>query len=94
MNPITKKNSTLNQLRSFDKERQIEKITAEQKNELVQKGLKLFEAEARAGGADKVIINGIDIIETRLINSQAAQRLGYAFEQTSKNSIQLVKSLK
>ncbi|WP_460911768.1 hypothetical protein [Spirosoma areae] len=60
----------------------------------IPKLLKAFEMEARLGGANKIILSGIDIVETRLINSQAAQRLGYTFQQTSNNSIQLTKILK
>lgn len=60
----------------------------------IPKLLKVFESQARAGGANKIVLNGIDIVETRLINAQAAQRLGYTFEQTSTNSIRLTKILK
>ncbi|HAR72106.1 MAG TPA: hypothetical protein DCR77_01665 [Flavobacteriaceae bacterium] len=56
--------------------------------------IKVFEAEARAGGVNNVVINGIDIVETRLINEGGARLLGYTFKQTSANSIQLTKILK
>ena len=56
--------------------------------------MKVFEAEARAAGVNKVVINGIDIVETRLINEGGARLLGYTFKQTSVNSIQLTKILK
>lgn len=56
--------------------------------------IKVFDAEARAGGVNKVVINGIDIVETRLINEGGARLLGYTFKQTSINSIQLTKILK
>ena len=56
--------------------------------------VKTFEKEAKAQGANKLIIKGIDIIETRLFNAEAARRLGYLFRQTSDNSIELTKILK
>lgn len=60
----------------------------------VAKLLNAFEAEARAMGANKVIINGVDIVNPKLFNAQMAQRFGYSFEQTSSNSIQLIKKIK
>ena len=56
--------------------------------------LRKFEAEAIAGGAKKIVIKGVEIIEKRFINPEAAKSLGYTFEQTGSNSIQLVKTLK
>lgn len=57
----------LNQLRSFDKNRQIEKVTVEQKTELVQKGLKLFEAER----AYQTTLEGTDLSEFMGVKSTA-----------------------
>ena len=57
----------LNQLRSFDKERQIEKINSEQKNELVQKGMKVFEAER----AFQTTLEGTDLSEFMGVKSTA-----------------------
>ena len=56
--------------------------------------LRVFEAEARGAGVNKVVINGVDIVEKRLINEAGAKLLGYSFKQTSENSIQLIKILK
>lgn len=56
--------------------------------------VKAFEGQAKAAGADKVVIKGIDIVETRLMNSRAAEILGYTYKELSKNSIELVKFLK
>jgi len=56
--------------------------------------LKVFEAEAKLAGATKIVLNGINIVEKRLMNAQAALRLGYTFEQTSNNSIQLTKIIR
>ena len=57
----------LNQLRSFDKERQIEKLSVEQKTELVQKGMKLFEAER----AYQTTLEGTDLSEFMGVKSTA-----------------------
>jgi RHS repeat-associated protein len=55
--------------------------------------LKAFETEAKAAGATKIILNGLNIVESRLMNAGAAQRFGYTYEQISENSIQLIKNL-
>jgi hypothetical protein len=55
--------------------------------------LKALETEAKAAGATKIILNGINVVEPRLMNADAARRLGYTYEQISENSIQLIKSL-
>jgi ERCC4-related helicase len=57
----------LNQLRSFDKERQTEKIKSEQKNDLVQKGMKVFEAER----AFQTTLEGTDLSEFMGVKSTA-----------------------
>jgi superfamily II DNA or RNA helicase len=57
----------LNQIRSFDTERQIEKLKSEQKNELVQKGLKVFEAER----AFQTTLEGTDLSEFMGVKSTA-----------------------
>lgn len=56
--------------------------------------LNVFENQARSSGANKVVIEGIDIINSKLFSPAMAQRLGYTYEQTGKNSIKLVKILK
>ncbi|MEJ5106543.1 RHS repeat-associated core domain-containing protein [Chryseobacterium sp. MYb328] len=56
--------------------------------------IKSFEAEAKASGANQIIIRGIDIVETRLIKDiDFAKRLGYAVEETTNNSIKISKKL-
>ena len=56
--------------------------------------IKSFEAEAKASGANQIIIRGIDIVETRLIKDiNFAKRLGYAVEETTNNSIKISKKL-
>lgn len=57
----------LNQLRSFDTERQTEKLKSEQKNDLVQKGLKVFEAER----AFQTTLEGTDLSEFMGVKSTA-----------------------
>lgn len=74
--------------------RTIQSLASLSEGTSIPKLLRVFEAQARAGGAKKIVLNGIDIVETRLINAQAAQGLGYTFKQTSSNSIQLTKILK
>ena len=56
--------------------------------------MRVFEAEARNAGVNRVVINGVDIVEKRLISESGAKLLGYSFQQTSSNSIQLIKILK
>lgn len=41
-----------------------------------------------------MVIKGIDIAETRLMNSRVAEPMGYTYKELSKNSIELVKFLK
>jgi superfamily II DNA or RNA helicase len=57
----------LNQLRSFDNERQTEKLTSDQKNDLVQKGFKVFEAER----AFQTTLEGTDLSEFVGVKSTA-----------------------
>ena len=57
----------LNQLRSFDKERQKVKISVEQRNDLLTKGMKLFEAER----AYQTTIEGADLSEFMGVKSTA-----------------------
>lgn len=57
----------LNQLRSFDNNRQIEKVTIEQKTELVQKGLKLFEIER----VSQTVLGDTDLSEFMGVKSTA-----------------------
>ena len=55
--------------------------------------VKSLESEALEFGASKIEINGVDIVETKLLNKEMAERLGYSYEQTSSNSIRLTKTL-
>ena len=57
----------LNQLRSFDTVRQTEKLTSDQKNDLVQKGMKVFEAER----AFQTTLEGTDLSEFIGVKSTA-----------------------
>lgn len=56
--------------------------------------VKAFESEAINAGMNKVIIKDVDIVEIRLMNSRAAEIMGYSYKELSKNSIELVKFLK
>uniref|UniRef100_UPI0016266769 polymorphic toxin-type HINT domain-containing protein n=2 Tax=Chryseobacterium lathyri TaxID=395933 RepID=UPI0016266769 len=56
--------------------------------------VKAFESQAVNAGMDKVVIKGVDIVETRLMNPRAAEIMGYSYKELSKNSIELVKFLK
>jgi RHS repeat-associated protein len=55
--------------------------------------LNAFESEAQGQGASQIIINGINVVETRLMNPAALQRLGYSYEQTSENAFRITKQL-
>ena len=56
--------------------------------------IKSFESEAAAAGAKQIIIRGIDIVETRLIQDVGfAKRMRYTVETTTKNSIKIYKKL-
>ena len=46
-----------------------------------------------AVGATKIILNGINVVESGLMNADAARKFGYTYEQISENSMQLIKSL-
>jgi hypothetical protein len=56
--------------------------------------IKVFENQAKATGVGKIVINGIDIVEARLISEGGARLLEYTFKQTSSTSMQLTKILK
>ncbi|WET51856.1 polymorphic toxin-type HINT domain-containing protein [Chryseobacterium indologenes] len=56
--------------------------------------VRAFEAQAQKAGVDKVVIRGVDIEETRLMNETGARILGYTYRELSQNSIELVKFLK
>nr|WP_228423898.1 hypothetical protein [Chryseobacterium carnipullorum] len=56
--------------------------------------VRAFESQAKSAGMDKVVIKGVDIVETRLMNPRAAELMGYTYKELSKNSIELVKFLK
>jgi hypothetical protein len=56
--------------------------------------VRAFEKQAVEAGMDKVVIRGVDIVETRLMNKRGAEILGYTYKELSGNSIELVKFLK
>jgi len=56
--------------------------------------VRAFEAQAQKAGVNKVVIRGIDIEESRLMNETGARILGYTYKELGKNSIELVKFLK
>ncbi len=56
--------------------------------------VKAFENQAINAGMDKVVIKGVDIVETRLMNPRAAEMMGYSYKELSTNSIELIKFLK
>jgi RHS repeat-associated protein len=56
--------------------------------------VRAFEAQAQKAGVNKVVIRGVDIEESRLMNETGARILGYTYKELSKNSIELVKFLK
>ncbi|UGU17914.1 hypothetical protein LS482_08540 [Sinomicrobium kalidii] len=57
--------------------------------------VKTIEAEAKTAGATKIVIEGIEIVNKKIltVNPKAAAKLGYTLERTSKTSIKLVKQL-
>lgn len=59
----------------------------------IVKLVKAFEAEAKSAGAKKIVIKGIDIVNKKLINTEAARRLGYVIEKITETSITISKKL-
>ncbi|URC11671.1 hypothetical protein [Flavobacterium sp. B183] len=55
--------------------------------------LKTMEAEAKASGATKLIIEGKGVVETKLLNAQAWERLGYTIERIEQHSVRIYKNL-
>jgi hypothetical protein len=55
--------------------------------------VKAFEAEAKSAGAKEIVIKGIDIVNKKLINTEAARRLGYTVEKITETSITISKKL-
>lgn len=52
-----------------------------------------MEAEAKASGATKLIIEEKGVVETKLLNAQAWERLGYTIERIEQHSIRVYKNL-
>ncbi len=73
--------------------RVIQTLASLEEGTSLPKLLQAFEKEAVSSGAKQIVLEGVDIVEKRLINAETAQRLGYTFEQTGNNSIRLVKKL-
>ncbi|WP_264530317.1 DUF6443 domain-containing protein [Flavobacterium sp. N502540] len=55
--------------------------------------LKTMEAEAKASGATKLIIEGKGVVETKLLNAKAWERLGYTIERIEQHSVRIYKNL-
>jgi len=56
--------------------------------------IRTFEAEARASGAETIIIKGVDIVEKRLIKDiDFVTRFGYNIERIGENTIKIIKNL-
>ena len=55
--------------------------------------LKSAEASAKAAGAKKLVIEGVDILNIKLLNTKVFERLGYTVEQVTKTSIKISKKL-
>lgn len=56
--------------------------------------VKAFEAEAKSAGATKIVIEGVEIVEKRLIlNVEYMKKLGYTVEKTTDNAIKISKKL-
>ena len=55
--------------------------------------LKTFEAEAKSAGATKIVLKGIEIGEKKLLNTEAARRLGYIVEKVTETTITISKKL-
>ncbi|WP_422080549.1 RHS repeat domain-containing protein [Ulvibacterium sp.] len=68
-------------------------INGEEKAGNVFKLLKALESEAKAAGASKLVIGGTSIIETRLLNTAAWERLGCTVEKVGEAAITISKNL-
>lgn len=75
-------------------QRNIQALAELEGNSSIIRLVKDFETEALSNGANAIEINGLSIENFKLMNSSMANRLGYSYEQVSKNSIRLFKSLR
>ncbi|MCU0323718.1 MAG: DUF6443 domain-containing protein [Spirosomaceae bacterium] len=75
-------------------QRNIQALAGLEDNSSIIRLVKSFENEALKNGAGAIEINGLSIENFKLMNSSIANRLGYTYEQVSKNSIRLFKSLR
>ncbi|WP_157962976.1 RHS repeat-associated core domain-containing protein [Chitinophaga deserti] len=73
--------------------RTIQSLAAGEKASTIPELLGVFEKEAIEAGAEKIIIRGIDIVNPKLFNPKMAEKLGYMYEQTADDAIQLIKNL-
>ena len=55
--------------------------------------IKGIEAEAKTSGAKNIVISGVDIVNKKIINTEAARRLGYTVEKITETSITISKKL-
>ncbi|GLB54014.1 hypothetical protein NBRC110019_30550 [Neptunitalea chrysea] len=70
-------------------------ILANVKGEVnLMKVIRSVEAEAKSAGAKKLVIEGVDIINSKLINPKIFERLGYSIEKTTETTIKITKNLK
>ncbi|PKF74381.1 sugar-binding protein [Chryseobacterium sp. PMSZPI] len=56
--------------------------------------LKTMNNEAKSAGAQKLVIEGTAIVNTKLFNPKLAQKLGFSYEKISESSIRLIQSVK
>lgn len=57
------------------------------------KVLKAVEADAKAAGAKKLVIEGVDIVNSKLLNANVFKRFGYTVEKVTDTTIKIVKDL-
>lgn len=69
----------------------IQSLASLEEGTSVIKLLKAFEVEAKSSGATKIVIKGIDIVNKKLINTEAARRLGYTVEKVTETTITISK---
>jgi hypothetical protein len=71
----------------------IQSLASMQEGTSMVKLLRTFEAEAKAAGAKQIVINGVDIVNNKLLNPDAAKKLGYVVEKITENTIRISKKL-
>jgi RHS repeat-associated protein len=68
-------------------------LNGEEKAGNIIKLLKIMEADAKAAGATTLVLEGKAIMNTKLLNVQAWERLGYTVENVAETSIKVSKKL-